>query len=379
MAIMQRISDRRLEREGVEKCLQNSAAGLPSSPEMSSMPAATTDAPRTMRIGITDHLEGPARRPSGEIYAELAELVSIADEGGIDYFWFAEHHAHAHQGHLPAPLLLALYLANRTKRIRLGTAIICLNLHHPLAVAEQVAVADILAGERLVPGFGSGSTPEEFALFGQPETGEAERHARFAEALQIIQSAWAGRVGAELQTFFNVPPHETLPVAAPDLRQRSWLAVNSIESACIAGALGFHMLHSHLRTAAQYRQYAAAYRAAGGAGLIAANRPVYVAETDDIARRDAEPAIRMLWRRFRSEGKIPADMPEPSNLAPLCAHPLNFLVGSAQTVADQLCELNRQSPFDVANLEVRWDGLTHDQVRQSLRRVAIELQPRLVT
>src|SRR5437868_748689 len=120
-------------------------------------------------LGLTDHLEGPRDQPSHEIFSEVGELVRLADEIGFEYAWFSEHHAHAHHGHLPAPLLLALHLAGRTRRIRLGTAIICLNLHHPLAVAEQVAVADWLSGNRMAVGFGSGSTPEEFSLFGLPK------------------------------------------------------------------------------------------------------------------------------------------------------------------------------------------------------------------
>src|SRR5205823_14631695 len=82
------------------------------------------------------------------------------------YAWFAEHHCHIHLGHLPCPLLLALHLVSRTQRVHLGTAVICLNMHDPVDVAEQVAVADHLAGGRISPGFGSGSTPEELDLFG---------------------------------------------------------------------------------------------------------------------------------------------------------------------------------------------------------------------
>src|SRR5690242_4095345 len=122
--------------------------------------------PAPLLFGLTDHVEGPADRPSGEIFAEVSEIVQEADRVGIEYAWFSEHHAHAHYGFLPAPLLLALHLAGRTSRIRLGTAIICLNLHHPLAVAEHVAVADTLSGGRMAAGFGSGSTPEEFRMFG---------------------------------------------------------------------------------------------------------------------------------------------------------------------------------------------------------------------
>src|SRR5438477_2659134 len=115
-------------------------------------------------LGLTDHLEGPQDESSRKIFDAVSHQIRTADELGFEYGWFAEHHAHAHLGHLPAPLLLALHLAGQTKQIRLGTAIICLNLHHPLSIAEQTATADLLTRGRMAIGFGSGSTPEEFAL-----------------------------------------------------------------------------------------------------------------------------------------------------------------------------------------------------------------------
>jgi alkanesulfonate monooxygenase SsuD/methylene tetrahydromethanopterin reductase-like flavin-dependent oxidoreductase (luciferase family) len=326
-------------------------------------------------IGLTDHLEGPRDQPSAAIYAELADLVQLADRLGVRYAWFAEHHAHAHEGHLPAPLLFALHLAGQTQNIRLGTAILCLNLHHPLDIAEQVAVADILAKGRLAVGFGSGSTPEEFGLFGLRETDELERHARFAEALGIIRSAWSGKGIERGLQYFSIPPHQPLPIATAELPGRCWVAANSLGAAKIAGQLNFNMLFSHLRTPELYRQYSAAYRAAGGTGLIAANRPVFVGCDDAMAFSQAEPALRLLWRRFRQEGKIAAETPEPASPAELCGHPINFIVGGPETVARQLDELHREAPFDVANVEVRWSGLPHQLVRASLRRLMEEVMP----
>jgi alkanesulfonate monooxygenase SsuD/methylene tetrahydromethanopterin reductase-like flavin-dependent oxidoreductase (luciferase family) len=335
-------------------------------------------------IGLTDHLEGPRDQPSAAIFDDVADLVRLADRLGVRYAWFSEHHAHAHCGHLPTPLLLALHLAGQTKAIRLGTAIICLNLHHPLDVAEQVAVADVLTQGRMAVGFGSGSTPEEFGLFGLPETDELERHAQFEEALRLILAAWSGNgTSAEGGTnesprYFPVPPHHSLPVPPDDLPRRSWVAVNSLGSARIAGTLKFNMLFSHLRTPDQYRQYRAAYHAAGGTGLVAANRPVFVGPDDESAFARAEPALRTLWWRFRQEGKVPPETPEPARPQELCAHPINFIVGGPESVARQLRELHNESPFDVANVEVRWAGLTHTLVRDSLRRLMEDVTPILM-
>jgi alkanesulfonate monooxygenase SsuD/methylene tetrahydromethanopterin reductase-like flavin-dependent oxidoreductase (luciferase family) len=332
------------------------------------------------QIGLTDHLEGP-RDQSAAIFDEVGDLVRLADQLGVRYAWFSEHHAHAHHGHLPTPLLFALHLAGQTQRIRLGTAIICLNLHHPLDVAEQVAVADLLTNGRMAVGFGSGSTPEEFRLFGLAETEDHERHARFEEALRLIRSVWSGIVpeaGTEGPSrTYSVPPHRLLPVPAADLAGRSWVAVNSLGSARIAGSFNFNMLFSHLRTPEQYRQYSTAYRAAGGTGLIAANRPVFVGPDDETAFDRVEPALRTLWRRFQGEGKISAATPEPTRPEDLCVHPINFVVGRPESVARQLRELYEQAPFDVANVEVRWADLSHEFVCDSLRRLMEQVMPLL--
>ena len=175
--------------------------------------------------------------------------------------------------------------------------------------------------------------------------------------------------------FFSVRQRQTLPIPADDLARRCWVAVNSTGSARIAGVLDLNVLFSHLRTPDQYREYAAAYRRAGGKGLLAANRPVFVGPDDETAFRQAEPALRILWRRFQQEGKIAAETPEPLHAAELCAHPINFIVGGPESVARELRELHAQAPFDVANVEVRWAGLTHQLVRDSLRRLMEEAVP----
>lgn len=332
-------------------------------------------------IGLTDHFEGPVTRPSAEIYEEVADLVGLADDLGVRYAFFTEHHAHVHLGHLPTPLLFALHLAHQTKQIHLGTAVICANLHHPLDIAEQVAVADLLTAGRLAPGFGSGSTPGELTLFNLPQSDEDQRHAQFKQSLETIVNAWqAGAECRELRDHRAAPdtsamPPTTLPRPRPDLPARCWLAVNSLGAARLAGHFNFNVLFSHLRTPEQYNHYRAAYHAAGGKRLIAANRPVYVGRDDATAWQEAEPALRTLWRRFQHEGKIPAETTEPRNVQDLCAYPINFIVGGQDSVARQLLDLHQGCAFDVANVEVRWARLSHQQVRQSLERLMTQVMP----
>ena len=126
------------------------------------------------------------------------------------------------------------------------------------------------------------------------------------------------------------------------LAGRSWVAVNSVGAARIAGRVGLNVLFSHLRTVEQYHEYLAAYRGAGGAGLLAANRPVFVGADDASAMAEIEPALRILWRRFRDEGKISRDAPEPKGVIELCRHPINFIIGGPETVVEATTHFARE-------------------------------------
>ena len=99
-------------------------------------------------------------------------------------------------------------------------------------------------------------------------------------------------------------------------------------------------------------------------------------EVDESAFAIAEPPLRTLWRRSRHEGKIPVDTPEPGHPADLRGHPINFVVGGPESVARQLMALRERVPFDVANVEVRRAGLSHEQVLDSLRRLMEDVAPR---
>jgi len=325
-----------------------------------------------LKFALTYHIEGPRSRPSLKILHEISEQVILADRLGFHYAWFAEHHSHIHLGHLPCPLLFALHLAGKTQQIHLGTAVICLNMHHAVEVAEEVAVADLLTGGRISPGFGSGSTAEELALYGLPTAVAAEaRHRAFEASLATLRRVWAGEGPRSTEK----PSYETpLPLALPDLTRRSWVAANSLEAAAIAGTGGHNIMYSFLRTPEHYEALTAAYLAAGGNLSIAANRPVHVAETDEQAWIQAEPALRTLWSRFVEEGKIPRDRPEPE-VFDLTNTPGQFVVGSPATVTRFILDLRRRVPFDVFNFEPRWDGLTPSRIHQSLHLIARHVMP----
>jgi alkanesulfonate monooxygenase SsuD/methylene tetrahydromethanopterin reductase-like flavin-dependent oxidoreductase (luciferase family) len=119
-----------------------------------------------MRLGLYLDLRNPGgARPWPEVYARSLERVVEGERRGLGAVWTTEHHG-APDGYLPQPLTVLAALASRTTTLRLGTAVLLAPFRHPLAIAEEAAVVDILSGGRLELGLGAGWDPKEFAAFG---------------------------------------------------------------------------------------------------------------------------------------------------------------------------------------------------------------------
>ena len=133
-----------------------------------------------MDFGTFLLLQSPTAQPSAEIFSRATEIAQVADGMGFDSIWCAEHHFSTY-GYLSRPLMLAVHLASKTERIRVGSAVVVLPLHHPLVVAEEIATADQLSGGRLDVGLGRGYQPYEFARLGH-DLGESRE--RFFDRLE---------------------------------------------------------------------------------------------------------------------------------------------------------------------------------------------------
>src|SRR5215813_11002629 len=140
-----------------------------------------------MRFGLFFQTPEAPGQTHAERYAEMLDVIALADSLGFDVAWLAELHFGGAFSLLANPLMAVPVIAQRTKRIRIGTAVSLLPLHHPLSCAEQAATADLLSGGRLEFGVGRGSIPTQFHGFRIPST---ENRARFDEALEIIRLAW---------------------------------------------------------------------------------------------------------------------------------------------------------------------------------------------
>lgn len=147
----------------------------------------------------------------------------MADQLGFHYCFFTEHHFEAEgQEFSPNPLLLGAAIAGRTKYIRLGQSANILSWHHPIRLAEQAAMLDVLSGGRLEFGVGRGLQPRETDMFGpyygSSSSDEASSLRFFEEAVDVIVKAWSEPSFSHDGTFFkfptpNTPHHHDMTIA----------------------------------------------------------------------------------------------------------------------------------------------------------------------
>ena len=258
-----------------------------------------------MRLGlfsVVDHYPAEMGRSTGEFYAELLEQAEAAEEWGFDSFWVAEHHFHEY-GAVPRPPILLSAVAQRTRRIRLGSGVVVLPFDHPLRVAEDYAMVDVLSAGRLNLGVGSGYLKHEYAGFGvDPE----DKRAHFDEALEVLLRAWTGeRVS---YTGAHVEVHDVrlnvLPVQEP--RPPVWVATLRTDGGARVGArrlpamfIPYASAETLPQMTAGLRDYRAAFVASGGR-LEDATAPfgfhTYCAESTADARAEARPHMERYVR-----------------------------------------------------------------------------------
>ncbi len=142
-----------------------------------------------MKFGLYSSIANPPRgedldRSIDQVIAE----AQLAEASGFDSCFFGEHHQDK-DGFLPSPLIVATAVAAHTRRLRVGTSVILLPLHHPVHVAEDVITLDLVSKGRVILGVGIGYQPSDFRAFGVPME---HRTAIFEESVEILRHCWTG-------------------------------------------------------------------------------------------------------------------------------------------------------------------------------------------
>ena len=322
-------------------------------------------------FSVQDHYPSGARTVP-QLYDEIIAQAELADKLGYDTFWVAEHHFHEY-GVVPNPAVMLSTLAQRTQRLKLGTAISILTFHNPLTVAESYAMVDVLSGGRLVYGVGSGYLPHEFAGYA---IDPAEKRDRFDENLAIVRRLLSGeRVTAKGK--FNTIDAVALNVVPVQHEVPIYVAVLRREAAYHIGKQGNNLMcvpYASLEHFDQIGDLVAEYRRGKSEiGMTAKDDDTvvtlhtHVAESDAAARRDAEEAFNLYVDTRLYARKSTYDDAMKNGL---------HLFGSVETVTDKLVALHRMGVHHVSTLH-NFGLLAQPVVRASMERLMREVLPRL--
>ena len=179
-----------------------------------------------MRFGVFFLLHSPGARPAAAVYGQALEQMTYADELGFDSVWIAEHHF-SNYGYCPNPLTLAVKVAERTKRVRIGTAVLVLPFWHPLRLAEEVALADVLTEGRLEVGVARGYQKYEFDRWG---LSIEDSRSLSDETLDVLLKALTTTGFSHEGAHYQVPEATTYPKPVQQPHPPVWVGTASEES-----------------------------------------------------------------------------------------------------------------------------------------------------
>jgi probable LLM family oxidoreductase len=335
-----------------------------------------------MEIGLYtfgDIAPDPAtgRTSSATRLRQLVEEMVLADDVGLDVFGVGEHHRPDFAVSAPAVVLAAG--AERTRRIRLTSAVNVISSDDPVRVFQEFATLDLLSGGRAEIMAGRGSFIESFPLFGYDLR---DYDALFEEKLELLlllraseRVTWRGRHRAPISDrgVYPRPIQDPLPV---------WIAVGGTpESAVRAGSLGLPMSLAIIggepeRFAPFARLFRKTAAAAGHPGLpmgIASHG--YLADRSQRAADEAFPSLAVLMNRIARERGF-AQLDRASFEASRTLRGANF-VGSPDEVAEKILFQHEILGHERFLLQMIGGGMPHGQIMHSIELFGTKVAPQV--
>ena len=163
------------------------------------------------------------QRPVLDDHAVIEETIEqciLADEMGFDAVWFVEHHFLTTFSGSPCPEVIFGALSRLTKRIRLGFGVVILPYHHPIRVAERVAMVDHLSNGRVEFGTGRSAPYEQLGMGIDPR----DTREMWEESLTMIPKIWESDYFEWDGKFWKVPPRQVLPKPYQKPHPPIWVA-----------------------------------------------------------------------------------------------------------------------------------------------------------
>ncbi|HUA52999.1 MAG TPA: LLM class flavin-dependent oxidoreductase [Candidatus Sulfotelmatobacter sp.] len=327
----------------------------------------------------------------GAVIDETLREAELSDALGVDVIWLAEHHFDGICAYVD-PISFAAAVAARTTRAKIGFAVVQTSLHHPIRLAEQIALIDHISKGRLIVGLGRGTAYNIYDYQGYGIDPE-EAQARFEEAEAVMVRAWTEDGFEHRGRFWQLKVPQLRP--RPFTRPHPFLIRSASSEAGMVeiarhGRPFMMNVQSNAVTRQRLELYCRTLRETAGLDEAAVARTldqcwvwrnVFVAATDEEAERVGVPAfVQMVEQRAAMRNRVYAEQgvrlrAEPADATPARADPGHALIrGAPATVAAALREIEALGVGGVI-MAFRLGPLPHDVAAESLRLFMTEVAP----
>lgn len=338
-----------------------------------------------MQFGLFLEWPNPALRNWKTLFEEGVEQVQYSEELGFDYCLIAEHHF-TNYGNSPAPLMQALYIGQRTRRIRIGTASVILPVWQPLRLAEEIAVLDNLIDGRLMCGVGRGYQGYEMAGFGS-DLGESR--GKFEETLDVLLKAWTSHESFTYEGDYVriVNPVTVFPKPKQQPHPPLWVTGTSVESMRLAARLDMLPLSSSMMGMDGVRkQMASLVHARAEFGKPATGLSLGLQCMTHVAPTDAEAYDALRYVRWQNRAQRGLNRHDVVNGA-VDASPYDgeldddafldrLFFGSPETVIEKFKRAAAVGATHISNW-MMFGGMEHEKLMRSVRLMGEEVIPAL--
>jgi alkanesulfonate monooxygenase SsuD/methylene tetrahydromethanopterin reductase-like flavin-dependent oxidoreductase (luciferase family) len=318
-------------------------------------------------VGVYLDLRNPPpwRVEPSKLFGFALEMCEEADRLGVDSIWLSEHHLFD-DDYLPQPLTFAAAVAARTRNARIGTAVLLAPLRHPVHVAEEAAIVDLISNGRLDLGLGAGYRPPEFDLFGVDFTA---RYRDTDAMVRRLRAIWADG------SVTPAPVQECIPI---------WLGYKGPQGVRRVGRMGEGLLAVRPNLYPIYRE-----------GLIEGGHDPSTARMTDVVHAYATDDPEGDWpiiarhhayqwdsyNRYLVEG-TELDARPPVDAERAREHGLSFgwsdlLYGSPEYVAEQMKATFAGLPIKTFFFWLSIAGQPEEMVRRNLQTISTRLRPLL--
>ncbi|WP_087974766.1 LLM class flavin-dependent oxidoreductase [Oceanobacillus rekensis] len=191
---------------------------------------------------------GADRRDPNQYIKDVVEQGIYAEELGFNSVWLPEHHFNA-LGVLPSPSVALSYIAAKTKKIKLAPATVLLPANHPVRMAEEYALLDLLSDGRAIFSAGRGYDKREYDVF---EIDFTKSREIFFEQLDIMKKAWTEEKFSYDGEFYKFPEIQVTPRPVQDPHVPIYVASFSRGSLVKAAEMGENVMFAPFAATSVY-------------------------------------------------------------------------------------------------------------------------------